>query len=106
MGIQRHLKAAGIFARLNIRDGKPGYLSDIPNTCQYILDISAKYQELAQLHSWLQSVFMPKLRSEEHTSELQSRPHLVCRLLLEKKKQSSSSTLVAVGAGTAGWPRR
>src|SRR3989442_8662478 len=29
-------------------------------------------------------------RSEEHTSELQSRPHLVCRLLLEKKKQSQS----------------
>src|SRR3989442_11292132 len=29
----------------------------------------------------------PRLRSEEHTSELQSRPHLVCRLLLEKKKQ-------------------
>src|SRR5690554_7778056 len=28
----------------------------------------------------------PELRSEEHTSELQSRPHLVCRLLLEKKK--------------------
>src|SRR5690554_7326617 len=28
-----------------------------------------------------------ELRSEEHTSELQSRPHLVCRLLLEKKKQ-------------------
>src|SRR3989442_6365440 len=31
-----------------------------------------------------------RLRSEEHTSELQSRPHLVCRLLLEKKKQCSS----------------
>src|SRR3989442_7842531 len=30
------------------------------------------------------------LRSEEHTSELQSRPHLVCRLLLEKKKQYNS----------------
>src|SRR3989442_1908768 len=29
------------------------------------------------------------LRSEEHTSELQSRPHLVCRLLLEKKKKKS-----------------
>src|SRR5690554_7150673 len=28
----------------------------------------------------------PRIRSEEHTSELQSRPHLVCRLLLEKKK--------------------
>src|SRR5690554_7670964 len=32
-------------------------------------------------------------RSEEHTSELQSRPHLVCRLLLEKKKQILTSTL-------------
>src|SRR3989442_6070309 len=32
-------------------------------------------------------------RSEEHTSELQSRPHLVCRLLLEKKKKSNTSSL-------------
>src|SRR3989442_4543629 len=32
-----------------------------------------------------------KWRSEEHTSELQSRPHLVCRLLLEKKKQMSTA---------------
>src|SRR5436305_6284905 len=32
-------------------------------------------------------------RSEEHTSELQSRPHLVCRLLLEKKKSKKSNTL-------------
>src|SRR3989449_6160051 len=32
------------------------------------------------------------LRSEEHTSELQSRLHLVCRLLLEKKKKNSSTT--------------
>src|SRR3989442_5528163 len=31
-----------------------------------------------------------KWRSEEHTSELQSRPHLVCRLLLEKKKKSTA----------------
>src|SRR5690554_7786992 len=33
--------------------------------------------------------FLPTSRSEEHTSELQSRPHLVCRLLLEKKKKNS-----------------
>src|SRR5690554_7267695 len=32
------------------------------------------------------------VRSEEHTSELQSRPHLVCRLLLEKKKQQASDS--------------
>src|SRR5690554_7042949 len=35
----------------------------------------------------VQKVFVPEHRSEEHTSELQSRPHLVCRLLLEKKKK-------------------
>src|SRR5690554_7542618 len=34
-------------------------------------------------------------RSEEHTSELQSRPHLVCRLLLEKKKKSEKRNMVA-----------
>src|SRR5436305_9466779 len=33
---------------------------------------------------------MPVARSEEHTSELQSRPHLVCRLLLEKKKKKKN----------------
>src|SRR5690554_4836600 len=38
-------------------------------------------------------------RSEEHTSELQSRPHLVCRLLLEKKKQTSSTICSAAGPG-------
>src|SRR3989442_8953812 len=36
-----------------------------------------------------------RLRSEEHTSELQSRPHLVCRLLLEKKKKTKSRSRVA-----------
>src|SRR3989442_5690550 len=37
------------------------------------------------------------VRSEEHTSELQSRPHLVCRLLLEKKKKTTSMTGLATG---------
>src|SRR3989442_9634962 len=39
-----------------------------------------------------------RLRSEEHTSELQSRPHLVCRLLLEKKKLRVTAQLVAARA--------
>src|SRR5690554_7042306 len=51
------------------------------------------------------------LRSEEHTSELQSRPHLVCRLLLdEKKKRGSHTTPYRCYAGRARrgrrWPRR
>src|SRR5436305_9784515 len=44
-------------------------------------------------------------RSEEHTSELQSRPHLVCRLLLEKKN-SPAARLLAQYLGPAGHRRR
>ena len=46
MGIQRHLKAIGIFARLKHRDGKDNYLKDIPRTLKYIFNASAKYSEL------------------------------------------------------------
>ncbi len=50
MGVQRHLKAIGIFARLNHRDGKPGYLDDIPRTINYVVEVSGRYPELAPLH--------------------------------------------------------
>ena len=46
MGVQRHLKAAGIFARLYIRDGKDGYLKDIPRTVGYIKQLKGVYPEL------------------------------------------------------------
>jgi len=46
MGVQRHLKAIGIFSRLNIRDGKPGYLNDIPRTLRYLKQVCHRYQEL------------------------------------------------------------
>ncbi len=49
MGVQRHLKAAGIFARLYRRDGKPGYLQDIPRTLGYIIDLEEDYPELRGL---------------------------------------------------------
>ncbi len=51
MGVQRHLKAAGIFARLNHRDGKPGYLDDIPRTLGYVQDVTSRYPELDTLHA-------------------------------------------------------
>ncbi|MBT4329202.1 MAG: phosphotransferase [Gammaproteobacteria bacterium] len=50
MGVQRHLKAIGIFARLNHRDGKPGYLNDIPRTLNYVAEVSGRYPELAPLY--------------------------------------------------------
>jgi len=42
MGVQRHLKAAGIFARLHHRDGKPGYLADIPRTLGYVVEVGGR----------------------------------------------------------------
>ncbi len=53
MGVQRHLKAIGIFARLHLRDGKSGYLKDIPRTLNYVLEVTARYAELRALHQWL-----------------------------------------------------
>jgi aminoglycoside/choline kinase family phosphotransferase len=61
MGMQRHLKAAGIFARLSIRDGKHGYLNDVPRTCEYILDASKLYPEFADFTLWLEDTFLPAL---------------------------------------------
>lgn len=50
MGVQRHLKAIGIFARLMHRDGKSGYLDDIPRTLGYVVAVTGRYPELAGLH--------------------------------------------------------
>jgi aminoglycoside/choline kinase family phosphotransferase len=49
MGLQRHLKVAGIFARLTLRDGKPQYLADTPRFIQYIRATCARYRELKPL---------------------------------------------------------
>jgi len=53
MGVQRHLKATGIFARLNQRDGKPGYLNDIPRTLGYVVGVSGRHPVLSGLHNLL-----------------------------------------------------
>ena len=49
MGLQRHLKVAGIFARLTLRDGKPRYLADTPRFIGYIRATAGRYRELAPL---------------------------------------------------------
>ncbi len=49
MGLQRHLKVAGIFARLTLRDGKPQYLADTPRFIAYIRSTCARYMELKPL---------------------------------------------------------
>ncbi len=49
MGLQRHLKVAGIFARLTLRDGKPQYLADTPRFIDYIRTTCHRYRELKPL---------------------------------------------------------
>ncbi|HDX8369477.1 TPA: phosphotransferase [Aeromonas dhakensis] len=64
-GMQRHLKAAGIFTRLYHRDGKSGYLKDIPRTLGYVVDVcrshGAAYPVLARFGQWLAQVVLPGL---------------------------------------------
>ncbi|MGC8120649.1 aminoglycoside phosphotransferase family protein [Marinobacter sp. VGCF2001] len=61
MGMQRHLKAAGIFARLAIRDGKTGYLADIPRTVSYLRDASARQPAFRHFHQWLCDTVIPAI---------------------------------------------
>lgn len=59
MGMQRHVKVAGIFARLNHRDGKSAYLQDIPLALSYILEVAPHYPELAFLTSLIEQRVLP-----------------------------------------------
>ena len=56
MGLQRHIKILGIFARLAHRDGKEGYLGDIPLTMKYIVEVGNKYPELDAFIALLKSM--------------------------------------------------
>ncbi|WP_323946056.1 aminoglycoside phosphotransferase family protein [Aeromonas hydrophila] len=71
-GMQRHLKAAGIFTRLYHRDGKSGYLKDIPRTLGYVVDVchshGATHPVLARFGQWLEQVVLPGLARSGVTS--------------------------------------
>lgn len=59
MGMQRHLKAIGIFCRLKIRDGKPGYIKDIPRTLGHILDAARDQTDLVPFATLLTTRVLP-----------------------------------------------
>ena len=61
IGVQRHLKVMGIFARLNHRDGKPKYLADAPRFLAYLDGVLPKYPELAPLAALLDRHVRPAL---------------------------------------------
>ena len=56
MGLQRHIKVLGIFSRLYLRDGKDGYLKDIPLTLKYVLETSSLYDETREFGTFLKRV--------------------------------------------------
>jgi aminoglycoside/choline kinase family phosphotransferase len=56
MGVQRQLKVLGIFARLCIRDGKPGYVRDMPRVRGYLRRAVARYRELGPLAALLDAL--------------------------------------------------
>ena len=64
MGVQRHLKAAGIFARLNHRDGKSAYLRDIPRALSYVVDLGPRYPELGFLTDLIKTRVLPGMEGD------------------------------------------
>lgn len=61
-GVQRHLKAAGIFCRLKLRDGKSGYLNNVLPTLTYISNVSKEYPELTALGQWIEQTIIPQTK--------------------------------------------
>lgn len=70
MGVQRHLKAAGIFCRLWYRDGKPGYLADIPRTLGYVVEAGDHVPELSAFSGWIRDEILPALAEAADPGEL------------------------------------
>lgn len=64
MGLQRHIKVLGVFARLSLRDGKHGYLKDLPRVVRYVREISLQYPELSAFNQWFESRIMPLVRQQ------------------------------------------
>ncbi|MDP6199059.1 MAG: phosphotransferase, partial [Porticoccaceae bacterium] len=64
MGLQRHIKVMGIFARLALRDGKEGYLKDLPLVIDYSLEVASQYPETQAFLHWFQQRISPLLSSQ------------------------------------------
>jgi len=65
MGLQRHIKVLGIFARLSLRDGKSGYLNDLPLVIRYTLEAAQRYPDTKAFYSWFIERIEPLLPSHK-----------------------------------------
>lgn len=61
MGLQRHIKVLGIFARLHLRDSKPSYLAELPLFVRYVLEVTERYPETRAFRRWFCERILPEL---------------------------------------------
>jgi aminoglycoside/choline kinase family phosphotransferase len=61
VGLQRHLRVLGVFARLNFRDGKANYLNDIPLTMRYVYEVVQAYPQFSTFQECLEQTILPAL---------------------------------------------
>ncbi len=69
MGLQRHLKVLGIFARLWYRDGKRGYLADLPRVLDYAIEAAACHRDLAGLRGFMEARVLPAFAAAQARAE-------------------------------------
>jgi aminoglycoside/choline kinase family phosphotransferase len=70
MGLQRHIKVLGIFARLNLRDGKTAYMADLSLVLAYTLSIARRYPEFEEFVSWIEVKILPLIRKQPWYEEI------------------------------------
>lgn len=64
IGLQRHIKVLGVFARLSIRDGKHGYLNDLPTVFRYVLQVAEQQPQTEAFASWLKRKILPLVQQQ------------------------------------------
>lgn len=64
MGLQRHLKVLGVFARLWLRDNKAQYLAHLPLVLRYTLDIAERYRQTRALANWISAQLLEKIERQ------------------------------------------
>jgi len=64
IGLQRHIKVLGIFARLHLRDGKSTFLPDLPRVISYVQEVAAAYPQLQAFAAWFNDRVVPLCKTQ------------------------------------------
>lgn len=72
MGLQRHIKVLGVFARLSLRDGKHGYLADLPLVMHYCMSVARRHPQLSAFSEWFETQVLPLAKLQSWWREFES----------------------------------